>query len=137
MSPLRLDLVVWLSSAIMACQPRPFPPELPRHPNGPIADASVSTRGLVVSVERPRPEDSKSYVHVLISAEDRQPIRLILAPGWYLDQHGIRFEPEQAVTASGKRAVHGGQPSIVVERISTSQGTLLLRDEQDHPVWSR
>ncbi len=118
----------------LGCQP-PYIPPHPVVPDVPLPERRVSAQGLVLSVERPRPEDAQSYVHVLIAPTGKQPIRLILAPGWYLDRQGIRFEPQQRVTAEGKRALHQGQASIMVERISTEHGSYRLRDEQEQPVW--
>jgi hypothetical protein len=119
--------------AALGCQP--FGPELPRHPDVSPPQSSISERGSVISIERPRPEDTKSYVHVLIAPTDRKPIRLILGPGWYLDRHGIRFEANQAVLAEGRATGGGSDPGIVVERISIGEKSYRLRDEQARPLW--
>lgn len=89
----------------------------------------------MISIERPRPEDTKSYVHVLIVPADRKPVRLILGPGWYLDRQGIRFEPNQAVLAEGRATAGGTDPGIVVERISIGEKSYRLRDEHARPLW--
>jgi hypothetical protein len=112
----------------------PYGPDLPRHPDVPIPDQRVSLQGSVISVERPRPEDTKSYVHVLIAPTDKKPVRLILGPGWYLDRQGIYFEPHQNVVAEG-RAARDGESGIVVERISSGDRSYQIRDEQARPLW--
>ena len=120
----------------LGCQATSAPPH-PVVPDAPLSERSVNAQGVVLSVERPRPEDAQSYVHVLIAPTGGQPIRLILAPGWYLDGQGIRFEPQQRVSAQGTRAVHEGQAGIMVESISTEQGSYRLRDDQEQPAWLR
>ncbi len=132
----RSGCVLVLLVGALGCQP-PYLPPHPVVPDVPLPERRVSAQGLVLSVERPRPEDAQSYVQVLIAPSGEQPIRLILAPGWYLDRQGIRFEPQQRVAAEGKRTVHQGQTSIMVERIATEQGSYELRDEQQQPVWLR
>ena len=92
-------------------------------------------QGVVSSVERPRPEDGQAFVHIVITPSDTQPIRLVLAPGWYLEEQGIRFEPNQTVQASGKRVVENGQPSLVVQTLRRGEQSYILRDEREQPVW--
>jgi hypothetical protein len=126
----RFTGAVALLAIAFGCQPR-----VPRLPDGPIAERRVSAQGSVISVERPRPDDTQTYVHVLIAPADSQPVRLILAPGWYLDRQGLRFEPNQKVVVEG-RAARDGEPGIVVERISSGQRSYRLRDEQAKPLWT-
>jgi hypothetical protein len=90
---------------------------------------------VVSSVERPRPDDAQTFVRIVLVPADKQPIRLVLAPGWYLEQQGIRFEPQQAVRVEGKRTEENGAPTIVVRRIHQGERSYVLRDEQEQPAW--
>jgi hypothetical protein len=128
-SSLLLGLVMALS-----CHPYPTGPELPRHPDASTSDQRVSLSGSVISIERPRPEDTKSYVHLLIAPTDSKPVRLILGPGWYLDREGIYFKPHQSIVAEG-RPTREGQQGIVVERISSGDRSYQIRDAQARPLW--
>jgi hypothetical protein len=134
MSPSVVFSLVAACVPLLACHP--YGPELPRHPDVPIPENRVMARGVVVSVERPRPEDSQSYVHVVISDEGRRPVRLILGPGWFLDREGIHFEPNQVVRAEGRRSTET-EGGIVVESVSSGDKTYQLRDEQHRPAWQR
>ena len=95
----------------------------------------MTLQGVVSSVERPRPEDGQAFVHIVVTPSDTQPIRLVLAPGWYLEEQGIRFEPNQTVQASGKRVVENGRPSLVVQTLRHGEQSYILRDESEKPVW--
>jgi hypothetical protein len=121
-----------LLAILPAC--KPTPPRLPTPFNQPQAGRQTTIEGVVLSVERPRPDDSQTFVHVVISPADRTPIRLVLAPGWYLEEKGIRFEPRDLVQASGRRVVENGEPNIIVQSIRQGD-RYLLRNEQDQPVW--
>jgi hypothetical protein len=114
-----------------ACQPT-----VPRIPSPVAAPGSnVTARGTVLSVERPTPEDSQSFVHVTITPSDRNPVRLVLAPGWYLDEQGLRFEPRESISVEGRAVVEQGQRKIVVQRVQRGEHSYLLRDEHERPLW--
>lgn len=101
----------------------------------PRTESMITMEGIVSSVERPRPEDSQAYVHLVVTPADGVPIRLVLAPGWYLDEQGIRLEPRQTVQVSGKRVVKDGQSGIVVQRLRRGDESYILRDEHEQPKW--
>ena len=116
-----------------SCQPR-----VPRVP-GPWAEparGTVIAEGVVLSEERPRPEDAQSYVHLLIEPRGEQPIRLVLAPGWYLDERGLRFAPNESVRVEGTRSSEGGPTLILVHRLQRGDRSYVLRDDRAQPVWS-
>ena len=118
-----------------SCAPTvPFPR---RESAPPAASDRVSTQGVVLSVERPRPEDSQSFVHVVINPDDQRPIRLALAPGWYLDRQGLKFAPNDPIRVEGSRGSARGEPEIVVHRVYQGERSYILRDEQSRPVWLR
>lgn len=118
---------------LMGCQP--VAPRVPSPFGQPTADAPLTTRGVILSVERPRPDDSQAFVHVVIAPADQQPIRLVLAPGWYLQKSGLRFEAREPVEVRGKYVVQNGEPSIVVQSVRQGDRSYVLRDERERPAW--
>lgn len=136
MQPPSLLLTLLLSVLLTGagCQPR-VPPHAPGPWTQPARAGSVVAEGVVLSVERPRPEDSQAYVHVVLEPSGGQPVRLVLAPGWYLDREGIRFDPRDPLRVEGKRASEEGTTTIVVERLQQGERSYVLRDEQERPAW--
>lgn len=118
---------------LLGCQP--LPPTAPPPLGQPSPNGSMVTEGVISSVERPRPEDAQTFVHVVMIPADKQPIRLVLAPGWYLDEHGIRFDPQQSLRVEGRRTVENGTPTIVVRSLQQGERSYILRDEQEQPAW--
>lgn len=122
----------WALVAVTAsCRPMfPMPPRELAAAGDPVA-----TQGIVSSVERPRPEDSQVFVHVVMTPGDQRPIRLTLAPGWYLDREGLDLAPNDAIRVEGNRAMRAGEPEIVVRRVYKGDRSYILRDERSRPVW--
>lgn len=128
--------VALLLGALSSCQPRE--PRVPRPwASAAPATGNVVAEGVVLSEERPRPEDTQSYVHVVLLPSDQQPIRLVLAPGWYLDAQGLRFVPNERLRVEGKRSDEGGPTLLVVHRLQRGDRSYMLRDERDQPAWSK
>lgn len=100
-----------------------------------MTNPTIRAQGTVLSVERPYPEDSKTFVHLVISPPDKQPIRAVLGPGWYLDKQGMRFEPNDVVRVAGRPSKHGGQSAIEVQELEQAGHHYLLRDPQWHGAW--
>lgn len=88
-----------------------------------------------MSVERPRPEDSQAFVHVVIAPTDQRSIKLVLGPGWYLEEKGLRFEPRQTVEVRGRQTTQSGESTIVVQSIRQGDRSYVLRDEREQPAW--
>lgn len=87
-------------------------------------------------MERKSPDDPSAYVHLLVSSGDR-PIRVELAPGWYLDEQGLRFSREEQVSVEGRRERRAGDEVIVARRLRRGTETIELRDEFDRPRWRK
>jgi len=112
-----------------------MPPHIPGATARPLASALVSMEGVVLSVERPRPEDNQSYVHVVLAPTGAEPIRLALAPGWYLDRQGIRYDAHENLRVEGRRGAEGEPSTLVVQRVHQGNRSYVLRDERDQPAW--
>ncbi len=59
-----------------------------------------------------------------------------LAPGWYLDERGLRFEHDNEVHVEGAYRREGGKIIVLATRIA-KKGTPVveLRDEKGNPLW--
>jgi hypothetical protein len=132
--PLAFVLAALTWAVASGCQPQT--PRIPTPFDKPSAGGPIAVDGVVLSVERPRPEDNQAFVHLVISPADSKPIRLVLAPGWYLEEKGLHFEPQQTIHANGKRVVQNGEPSIVVQTIRQGDRNYLLRDQSEAPAWT-
>ena len=121
-----------LSTLAAGCQP---PPHLPEPVGRPIAGDQATLQGVVLSVERPRPEDSQAYVHVLLAPAGQEPIRLVLAPRWYLDKQGIRYDANEKLTVRGQRVVEGRRSTVIARQVRQGDKSYILRDEKDRPAW--
>jgi hypothetical protein len=133
MKPRKLVLGALVMALLIGCAPVTSQGLSQSGPSA--AEASSTTRGVVLSVERPRPEDSQAFVHVVITPAEERPIRLVLAPGWYLEERGLRLEPQQAVEVRGRHVVQDGEPSIIVQSVRQGERSYILRDEREQPAW--
>ncbi len=129
------SVALWLAAASWACNP--LYPVPPRNPSLAAADPRVSTEGLILSVERPKPEDSQSFVHLVITPGDQKPVRVDLAPGWYLDEQGLSFKPNDRVSVEGRQVTADGESRIVAERLTQGERVFVLRDGKSPPAWQR
>jgi hypothetical protein len=129
-----LSRALWLASLVTlsaACG-------APREPAPPVQPAPpFSTDGRVIGVERKSPDDPGAYVHLLVAADGERPIRVELAPGWYLDQQGLRFSREERVSVEGHRERRAGDEVVVARRLRRGAETIELRDDHDRPRWQR
>lgn len=89
--------------------------------------------GEVIRVTSDSSQDAlASGVHLVVQPEGRHPVRVALAPGWYLDEHGLRFEP-------GDRVHAAGAPSgdvFVASDVSKGKQSVRLRDASGRPLWT-
>jgi hypothetical protein len=91
--------------------------------------------GHVLGVERSNPENPESYVHIVVAIDGKEPVRVELAPGWYLDEQGLRFSKEDAVWVEGQRTVREGKTVVVARRVRNGDETIMLRDDHGRPAW--
>lgn len=116
-----------------ACQPPPR--RIPDPYSQPQAGSPSTLQGVISSVERPVPDDSRAYVHVVLTPFDRRPVRLVLAPGWYLEEQGLRLAPDDSLRVEGRRVVGDGGEAFVVKRVHHRDRDYDLRDDHDQPKW--
>ncbi len=134
--PCRSFLCLCGALVLASCGPPRFPPPMP--PARPADRAPVFTAdGHVLGVERSVPEDPQSYVHIIIAVDGREPVRVELAPGWYLDEQGLRFSKDDLVGVEGQSTVREGKTIVVARRVRSGESTVPLRDNQGHPAWEK
>lgn len=68
---------------------------------------------------------------------DQGPIEVILGRGWYVEQQGLKLEPQDKVTVKGSRVAVEGKPTIIAAEVTKGEKTLKLRDANGMPVWNR
>jgi hypothetical protein len=90
-----------------------------------------------VRVDGAPASDPDAYVRLVVQTEGRALVHVELAPGWYLDERGLRFSKEEPISIEGERQEKGGQEVIVARRIRSQSATVELRDEEGRPVWTR
>lgn len=93
--------------------------------------------GRVLGVERSVPDSPATYVSIVVQPDREQPVRVELAPGWYLDRRGLRFSEADRVQVEGRRERRDGGAVVVARRIRTSAGVVELRDADERPAWTR
>lgn len=124
---------MWVLSAwFCGCAASQEPPNVRR----PLIPEVYTADGRVLGVERPLPEDPATNVHLIFQSRDEEPVRVELAPGWYLDEGKLHFDAKDDVTIEGRREVRNGKPVIVARSVRKGSTTLRLRDEEAHPLWS-
>lgn len=90
--------------------------------------------GQVMGVDQvPIEQYNDSTVHLTVATEGEQQVRLELGPGWYLNEQGVAFEPQQHIEFRGKRAGEGN--TYVAHQLRKGQQTVDLRDDSGTPRW--
>lgn len=58
-----------------------------------------------------------------------------LAPGWYMDERGLRFEQNSEVHVEGPFRREGGKIIVYATRVGRGTQVVQLRDEKGQPLW--
>lgn len=101
------------------------------------AAAPVTVEGTVSRFERLPPAEKQLQENAVItmSAEGKL-IRVELAPGWFLDEQGLRFQREQAIIVTGMRHADEDVDIIVADEVMQDGRRIRLRDLNGKPLWS-
>lgn len=90
--------------------------------------------GQVMGVDRiPLEEYNESTVHLIITTEGDENVRLKLGPGWYIKERGLAFEPQQRIQFRGKPDPNDG--SFVAHELRHGEQVIELRDADGAPRW--
>jgi len=92
--------------------------------------------GEVVAVGKYTPRGKPDGVRFTLKT-DQGPIEVILGRGSYVEQQGLKLEPQDKVTVKGSRIAVEGKPTIIAAEVTKGGKTLKFRDANGMPVWNR
>jgi hypothetical protein len=111
------------------------PPRVDPPPPWAAHTSGSSLTGRVVEVHEQGGAPA-AYVHLVVEPPGKKPVRVELGPGWFLDEHGLRFEPEQEVSVEAATVTRDGQSILVARSVRRGDSALELRDDEQRPLWS-
>jgi hypothetical protein len=89
--------------------------------------------GQIMGVDRiPVDEYNESTMHVVVTTETKENVRLDLGPGWYMEESGLTFEPQQQIEFRGQPNADG---SYVTHSLRRGQQTVEIRHPDGSPRW--
>ncbi len=103
-------------------------------PTTPIPGAAAarsSIEGRVTRIERGPEDELQQNVRITVAVGDGSEVDVDLAPGWVLDERGIRLEEEDAVAIEA-RSVAGG---LEATSIQGAGPRVDLRAQDGKPLW--
>lgn len=93
--------------------------------------------GKVISINAITSRQGMSQgVHLQLKTE-QEVINVHLGPSWYLDNQNLQIQPKDKIEVTGSKVNFDGQPSLIAAQVKKGKDTLVLRDENGFPVWSR
>lgn len=89
--------------------------------------------GEVMGVDRiPVDEYNESTMQLIVTTETDENVRLKLGPGWYMEENGLTFEPQQHIEFRGQ---HNPDGSYVAHSLRRGQRTIEIRNPDGSPRW--
>lgn len=89
--------------------------------------------GEIMGVDRiPVDDYNESTVQLTVATEGDPDVHLKLGPGWYMDENGLTFEPQQHIEFQGTPDADG---SYVAHSLRRGQQTVELRNPDGSPRW--
>lgn len=139
----------WLCAALIAaplatgCSP-PTDPDVPWHAPRP-EPVHLAFDGRILGADGVPPEQRlaenvqltvtptvvTSGGETLVGVE----VAVQLAPGWYLDERGLRFERNAELHVEGPYRWEGGKITVYATRVGKGAQVVELRDEKGQPLW--
>ncbi|MBC8553097.1 MAG: hypothetical protein H8D23_26045 [Candidatus Brocadiales bacterium] len=99
-------------------------------------DTVVTISGEVISVEKTVPRKGMFYGIHLIVKTGEETISVHLGPGWYVEDQGITFKPEDKLEITGSKVTFDEEQVIIASEVKKGDETLKLRDKNGIPYWS-
>jgi len=128
LSRVAVSLASVLLVARLAAACAPITPALA--PSG----APLSIDGTVVGVDQRSPsEQLASGLRVTLQPEGQPKVLVELAPGWFLDQHGLHFSERDRLSVEGTS--RAGDPVLFATRVTKGSTSVTLRDPAGRPLW--
>ena len=96
-----------------------------------------TVRGEVTAVENvAAARGTGAGVHVTLKS-DSGSVNVHLGPDWYVNKQSVKIGKGDRITVTGSRIVLQGKSLLVAEQVKKGEKTLILRDRQGYPRWSR
>lgn len=73
----------------------------------------------------------------LVVKTDQETVLVHLGPSSYLDRQGMKLATGDTITVVGSRTTIDGKPVLIAREITSGGKTVVLRDAQGIPNWSR
>lgn len=127
---------VWLVclalAALAIAQAPSASPTFPRY------DAATETTvtGAIEAVNQVKGRHGWSGTHVLLKT-DKESIDVHVGPSWFLTEKKMTLAKGDEITVTGSRVKYEGADAIIARQLKKGEQSLVLRDAQGLPVWSR
>jgi sporulation protein YlmC with PRC-barrel domain len=95
----------------------------------------VTLTGTIQDVTTTSPMKGMSDAATLTIKSDQGTKTVQVGPSWYVGRQDVRFFKGDQVTVKGVNATVNGEQVVMASEITTSHGTLRLRDDQGRPLW--
>ncbi len=132
----RFISIIAAAFALAACGPPEMPRPLAANGANEPAHSAASLEGEVLGVDHTAPADSlASGTRVELRPSGNHSVVVDLAPGWYLDEQGIRYSRTDRVQVEGMYIEGRGRTVLYANRVTQGGRTVELRDIQGRPLW--
>ena len=127
--------IIPLCATLGACGP-PAPVPSFRGERAPdTAHSTASLDGVVLGVDEVPPGDRlASGLRVRLQPRRGREVVVDLAPGWYLDRHGVRLAPSDRIRVEGSYTA-GGDLILFARSVETRGNVIHLRSAEGRPLW--
>ncbi len=92
--------------------------------------------GSVLAIERVTGRGRFAGIHLTLKTRTGE-LSVHLGPSGYLDKQALKIAPHDTIEVTGSRISYRGKVVLVAAQVRRGNETLVLRDAQGHPLWSR
>lgn len=96
----------------------------------------TTVQGRVLTVDSVGGRRGWSGIHLTLESKDVK-YDVHVGPKTYVDGHGFKFAVGDQLQVVGSEVASGETKSLIAREIEKEGKTLVLRDKQGFPVWSR
>jgi hypothetical protein len=80
-------------------------------------------------------ENIGSGLMLTVHTRDQEQVRAHVAPGWFVDQAGIKVAPGDEVTLTGSMVGAAGEEAMMVRELQIEEQQIRVREADGIPVW--